>query len=297
MRYLVDEAALPSFANCEPLGDVLRTFANTVFDLRRSGETVGLTAGWASLPAAGTDLGGFLGAVGPADRDAARLATIALDQCSGWDKDPEIDLDPYVDLDGEPCESYAVAYAAALAENGCVAGCITVRNCHPVGVHRVARTGERPVDIAFVVDAQDGRIVHRLRYAVESVAERDFFVVAARAFPNLVFADNVSFRRFDGSYADLRDRVVKHLSALDDGFKRVYAAANGNLRFASTELGIAISIEGGTRASPKLMAQRDARYNGRTYRCEIHSKIEPHRNRIHFNPGDEHSDGRLVSRV
>ena len=32
------------------------------------------------------------------------------------------------------------------------------------------------------------------------------------------------------------------------------------------------------------MKQRDAVFEGKTYRCEWHSKIEPHRNRIHFFP-------------
>lgn len=294
MRYLIDEGALPTLTGCEPLAPVLQRLAHTILDLRRSGEIVGLTGGWASIPVMDTDLGGFLTDVSATERDAAQLTMLALDRCQVWDGDPGIEVDPYVAVDGDPWESFAVAHAADLITVGRVAGCVTVQNCHSAGVHEVTCADRPPAQVAFLVDASDTRIVHRQRFAVEDVAERDFFEVAADAFPNLVFSDVITFRRFDGRFETLRDAVVSHLAALNDGFHRVYTAKGGDLKAVSTELGVPMSIEGGTRSSPKLMKQRDAVFRGRAYRCEIHTKIEPHRNRIHFHPGDDYSGGRLV---
>lgn len=294
MRYLVDEGALPALPRCAPLAAVLHRLANVLADLRRSGEVVGLTGGWASVRVAGIDLGGFLTEVDATDRDAAQLTMLALDRCHVWDDDPDLDVDPYVTVDGSPWESFAVARAAGLAAVGLVAGCVTVQSCHAAGIHDVTSTGRPPEQVAFLLDADDAQTVHRHRFAVEDVAEQDFFAVAAAAFPNLAFADAITFRRFDGRFDTLRDVVVSHLAALNDRFHRVYAAANGDLRTVSTELGVPMSIEGGTRSSSRLMKQRDATFGGRLYRCEIHTKIQPHRNRIHFHPGDDHSGGRLV---
>lgn len=294
MRYLVDECALSTLARCALLGERLETFASTVLGLLRNGEGVGLTSGWAAITVADGDLGSFLSAVEPSERDAAHLTMRALDRCTAWDDRPHIDIDPMISVDGQPWESFAVAYATALASQGRVAGCITVQGCHSPGVHGVTGGEHQPADVVFVVGLQDCRIVHRLRFSIESVPEHEFFSVAEKAFPGLVFAENVTFRRFDGPYETLRAPVVDHLAALDDGFLQEYATANGDLRIVSSKLRISMSIEGNTRGSEKLMRLRDVSYRERSYRCEIHSKIQPHRNRIHFHPGDDHSGGRVV---
>ena len=82
----------------------------------------------------------------------------------------------------------------------------------------------------------------------------------------------------------LRDDVVHHLSALNDDFDTAFQGDTGRTGSNSARIGIDVSIEGKTRSSDRLMAQRDVEAFGRTVRCEWHSKIEPHRNRIHFCP-------------
>ena len=42
------------------------------------------------------------------------------------------------------------------------------------------------------------------------------------------------------------------------------------------------------------MAYRDVEFRGKTYRCEWHSKLEEHRNRIHFDVGDSTTGGRIL---
>lgn len=56
-----------------------------------------------------------------------------------------------------------------------------------------------------------------------------------------------------------------------------YHTEAGNVEKVGTRLGIPMSNEGNTRSSERLMRQRDVLVNGRTYCCEIHTKIEPHR--------------------
>ena len=115
-----------------------------------------------------------------------------------------------------------------------------------------------------------------------NVPESEFFERARLAFPRLVFAADISFRRFQGAYRTLRPKVVDHLGRINDRFPEVYAAQNGMPNAISSHLGIDVSIEGNTRSSERLMRLRDVEYRGQVYRCEWHSKLEPHRNRIHF---------------
>ena len=102
-------------------------------------------------------------------------------------------------------------------------------------------------------------------------------------FPRLVFAAGLSFRNFQGAYRTLRPQVVRHLGRINDEFPEVYAEERGMSNQISSRLGIEVSIEGNTRGSQSLMRQRDVEFCGQVYRCEWHSKIERHRNRIHFH--------------
>ncbi len=43
-----------------------------------------------------------------------------------------------------------------------------------------------------------------------------------------------------------------------------------------------------------MMRLRDVEFNGQVYHCEWHSKIEPHRNRIHFCVIDGIAEARVL---
>ena len=62
----------------------------------------------------------------------------------------------------------------------------------------------------------------------------------------------------------------------------------------SSRLGIQISIEGNTRGSGRLMRLRDVEFRGQVYRCEWHSKLEPNRNRIHFQVIDGIAETKIL---
>jgi hypothetical protein len=294
-RHLVDDGAFASLPGCTDLAGALRDFHEILTALEREGQPAGMTRGWAAVTVGSSDLGSFLMAVGPDSKDAAMLAMLALDHCVVWDDDPSLFVDPSVMIDGIPYESYAVARCVEQAgQHSRVVACITVGETVGAGLHRAGPVGGDATEVCFLVTAADRPLAARHRIRVEARGEAEFFALTKDAFPVLRFADGVTFKKFEGTFLALRDEVLRHLSALNDRFSATYGTEQGDLRRVSALLGIDMSIEGGTRSSEKLMSHRDAHLDGRVYRCEIHTKIEPHRNRIHFYPGDEHTGGHIV---
>ena len=295
IRYLVDDGAFAALPSCPDLATVLSDLHELLFALQRNGETAGMTTGWATVRVGDTDLGTFLNLVEPAAFDAAQLAMVGLDRCTPWDTDPELVVDPAVRVDESLYESYAVARCAdVLRHHRRVVACVTLGGGPPPGLRAVGRGDDTSCPVPFLVSPIDRRHAYRRRLEVEAQGETEFFALVQDAFPDLRFAEGVTFRRLDGSFVTLKDAVVAHLTAINDHFLPTYRAEAGDLRKVGTQLGIDMSIEGATRGSDRLMRMRDAVFDGRTYRCEIHSKIERHRNRIHFHPGDEHSGGCVV---
>ena len=172
---------------------------------------------------------------------------------------------------------------------------VTTPHRFAAGVHSIDKpTQYLPVDVYFAASTEDHPGFFRLLYEWEDVSESDFFERARLAFPRLVFAADISFRKFQGAYRTLRPQVVDHLGRINDRFPEVYAAENGMPNGVSSRLGIQISIEGNTRSSERLMRLRDVKFRGRVYRCEWHSKLEPHRNRIHFQVIDGIAETKIL---
>jgi hypothetical protein len=128
---------------------------------------------------------------------------------------------------------------------------------------------------------------------MHTIQEPEFPALAGRAFPDLDLYPGLIFRHFDGAYQDLMPDVVRHLSILNDHFMKAYRDCNGipdAVEAALAALGCAgVSPESpNTRRNESVMRLRDVTCQGRTIRCEWHTKIQLHRNRIHFAPGIDH---------
>jgi len=84
---------------------------------------------------------------------------------------------------------------------------------------------------------------------------------------------------------------VALIGVINDHFVAEYRRCNGipyDVQAALGKYHCDLSPESPkTRSSPKLMRQREVSFNGRTYRCEWHAKLEPNRNRIHFAMMDD----------
>ncbi|MFV8163733.1 hypothetical protein ACNQVK_16860 [Mycobacterium sp. 134] len=164
----------------------------------------------------------------------------------------------------------------------------TERGLTPVTNEEVDR------EVYCVMDTNDQIDFYRYSFEAANIQEQEFLSLAKLAFPNLCFAKSLSFRKFEGSYAGLRDAVVHHLSAINDRFTEAFRQPGSNSDTVSAIVGVDMSIEGSARSSRKAMAERDVYYEGIKYRCEWHSKIEPHRNRIHVHPGDSSTGEKVL---
>jgi len=218
------------------------------------------------------------------DPDVCRRTGLLLDRCPAWDDDAPAGCEP-LDLPETPIVAFSVGFAFEMALSSRAVGCLVVPSCPRRDFRRLSRESSA-ADVLFFAEALEARRVWRHAYAVEDVAEHEFFAVAAFAFPSLVFHPGLQFGKFDGSYAAVRDPVVRILSALDDHFPRVLAERQGlpsDIAAAMGQYGVDLSPESpNTRRSEALMRKREVAYSGITYRCEWHAKIERHRNRIHF---------------
>lgn len=223
------------------------------------------------------------------NRDTRNRFFGLISKCPDWDESIPAMLDVAM-ADGEPVMALSVAFALTLTLRAVGVACLVFGACPRRGFLVVSNETGR-TEIFFFANAQALMLFWRCLYELEDVPETNFFTLANRAFPSLLFNPDLSFRRFEGAYRDLRARVVSHLSVLNDHFLVAYRAANGIAHQVEATLGSAgcpgISPESSsTHKNERAMSQRDVDYQGKMIRCEWHAKIEPHRNRIHFAFGD-----------
>ncbi len=276
------------------LNDTLDELAVLTSNLRSQGAKLEIVSGWGNLPCRyGEDVATTLCTSTLADRDTRNLLLGLLGKCTYWDEDASVAVADYIAVNGQDYPWLGAAFAATLVREGQAVPLVTTSLAEFTGAVLAEFQGQE-LDLYFVACAEHLQQAARWRFSVENIQEGGFFEACKDAFPRLLLASGLSFSGFDGTYATLRDEVLRHLAALNDRFLEAYVAERGNSSAVSSRIGISVSIEGNTRNSERLMRQRDVTYDGRIHRCEWHSKIEPHRNRIHFCVGDESIDGRIL---
>lgn len=290
-RFVVDDASLviPAQLVGADLEAAFDRLSDQLQACRRDGDGVAIIGDYDVLDCrAGMKLHELLTS-GEISRDCRVRAYGLLDKCTRFDADASFAIDPAIEVDGVRMESFALALIADRRRQKVAIGALALVPRSGPGLVTIRdETDEGPAFI--IIDLQTRLAFYRSIFEVEDTPEAEFFVVARRAFPSLRFASTVSFRRFEGTYAELRESVVTHLAALNDRFRDALQSASGMPDGVSAATGIDMSIEGATRGSERLMRARDVDYKGHVYRCEWHSKLEPHRNRIHVHRGDEHTN-------
>jgi hypothetical protein len=230
------------------------------------------------------------------DRDVLQRTMALLERCPEWDEHAPAGCEP-LELPDAPIDAYSAGFAFAMALEEQSVACLVAPCCSRRGFQTLYRRSQH-ADVLFFAEAAEARRVWRHEFALEHIAELDFFTVAEFAFPSLVFHPDLRFGKFDGSYSDLRSPVVKILGALDDHFAHVLVQRNGlphDVAAGMGKYGVDLSPESpNTRASNALMRLRDVTYDGATYHCEWHAKIERHRNRIHFTLPSQGPGGRIL---
>jgi hypothetical protein len=230
-------------------------------------------------------------------RDTRILSYTLLDRCVEWNPDvPQLDTTVTIG-DGKPTMALSVGYALAMWLTGFGVACLVFPRVTQRGF--VAVGGSRGShEVFFFADPLELPAFWRLLFAFESVPEHKFFELAKVAFPELVFYPPLSFRQFEGAYLDVRDRVVTILGGLNDYFCSEYREQKGlpaNIQAAMGRHHVDLSPESPrTRGSTALMREREVVYNGQTFVCEWHAKLERHRNRIHFSEPSDSLDGKIL---
>jgi hypothetical protein len=231
------------------------------------------------------------------DPDVCRRTGVLLDRCPTWDDDEVPVGYDIVELPETPIPAFSAGYALTMVLGGRAVGCLVVPTCPRKGSLRLNnRLGG--TEVIFLTEASEIHRVWRHAFALENVSEREFFTVAAFAFPSLAFHPNLRFGKFAGNYTAVRQSVVRILCALNDHFPRVFSERRGiprDVDAAMGQYGVNVSPESpNTHASSAFMRERDVMYNGSTYCCEWHAKIEGHRNRIHFTLPTTGPGGRIL---
>ena len=284
--FVVDEGALSldSVPQTER-EDTLVALIDQLDALRVSRESIHLMENWGAIECVeGNDVAETMVNCQVLDRDHSLRLLGLLSRCVAWNRPTAVDVNSEIVVDGSLCKGEGIEWAREQAILSNWTAVVTTLHRFTAGVHSVNKPSQSlPVDVYFAVSTEDHPGFFRLLYEWEDVSESEFFQRTALAFPRLVFAADISFRKFQGAYHTLRLKVVDHLGRINDSFPEVYADENGMPNEISRRLGIEVSMEGNTRSSQRLMRLRDVEYGGEVYRCEWHSKLEPHRNRIHFH--------------
>ncbi|KUL62711.1 hypothetical protein [Streptomyces sp. NRRL S-1521] len=305
-RIVVDESSFDFRGLTEErLTDLLEDFGDALEDLSEQ-HAVAVSPLWMEVECAdGRELYDVLyeGEAPRAGRDARLRMIRLMDRCPSWDTDVA-GLPEQVEVAGSAQElAWSLCYAWWRARQGQHITCLVFpdgdrRGWLPVSAVDVA-TGEPVTEEVFhLAEASALSEFWRSLFTREEVPEPEFFGRAHTAFPRLAFADSLSFRKFDGTYAEMRDWVVQVLSVVHDHFADALARHKGQPHQVQAELGrfgLDLSPESpNTRSKPRAMKQREVDHEGETYRCEWHGKKERHRNRIHFSLPDTRLGGRIL---
>ncbi|MEU8737125.1 hypothetical protein ACFYPK_01015 [Streptomyces halstedii] len=228
--------------------------------------------------------------------DVRRRLAKLMDKCTSWDSSENVTAP--VKVDSVPMDTaWSVHYALHSAAAGKSVACLGLSSSGRRNWLRVA-CEEATAEVYFFATAQEMPEYWRELYLREDVPEHRFFELAGFAFPALVMSSGLTFRKFDGSYGEMRDWVVKALSAINDEFATAISANMGQpyaVQAFLGHLGLNLSPESPkTRANVKAMRLRDVEHGGKTYRCEWHAKKDPHRNRIHFSLPAPTLGGRIL---
>ncbi|WP_328440600.1 hypothetical protein OHA71_32950 [Streptomyces sp. NBC_00444] len=305
-RLVVDESSFDFRGLTEErLTDLLNDFSDALEELAEQ-HAVAASPWWIEVECAdGRELYDVLyeGEAPRVGRDARLRMVRLMDRCPSWDTDLP-GLPDQVEVGGVVQElAWSVGYAWWRTRQRHHVACLVFASGDRRGWQQVSAAdganGE-PVteEVFFLAEASPFSEFWRSLFARENVAEPDFFDRAREAFPELVFADSLSFRKFDGTYTEMRDWVVRVLAVVHDHFADALVTHSGQPSDVQAELGrfgLDLSPESpNTRSKPRIMKQRDVKYDGETYRCEWHGKKERHRNRIHFSLPDPRLDGRIL---
>jgi hypothetical protein len=210
-----------------------------------------------------------------------------MDKCRSWESSADVTSPLQIDAITVDM-AWSVNYALHCTVAGRSVACLELSVSERRGWLRTScREAAAEAEVYFFAEADELAGFWRDLYQREDIPEHRFFDLVGFAFPGLVMASGLAFRRFDGTYTEMRDWVVRALGVINDEFAAAMSESVGQpsaVQAALGHFGLNLSPESPkTRANPKAMKLRDVEHKRVLYRCEWHAKKEPHRNRIHFS--------------
>jgi hypothetical protein len=149
----------------------------------------------------------------------------------------------------------------------------------------------------MISSAEDAPAYFRWLILETTRAPEQMADLASDAFPALQFVPGAfnGVKSMSKPYRDLADDLVKHLGALSDHGRRIFASS---WQYASAEfgtLGVNLSDENGaTKSNAAAKRERTRVYSGSDLVFWWHSKLQPDRDRIHFYPDAVPRGGAIV---
>jgi hypothetical protein len=149
----------------------------------------------------------------------------------------------------------------------------------------------------FVGDFQSYRNYFRWLITDTTKNPDELAKFVASAFPSIDFIPESfnGIKDMSKPYRELIEPLAKHLSALSDHGKRIFSEPwiDAPAKFGS--LGVNITDENGnTKSNNEARKERTLNIKGEEVVFWWHSKLEPDRDRIHFNPNKIANGGRLL---
>lgn len=233
------------------------------------------------------------------DPDVMRRFFGLLDKSPEWDdRYPRCDE---AEVNGKARQSaWSVCFAVTAVISGHGVACLVFPRIAQRGFLEIS-SDIGQCQVFFFAFADEMLPFWRELYELENIPEQEFYRFADRAFPDLIFHPDLSFRRFEGSYFELRGLIIQHLGALNDHFLEEYTTLSAAGRVGDIEAYFSLRGVGGvSRESVKThknvgaMRAREVEFNGIAVICEWHTKLKPNIDRIHFAFGNEFGDKILI---
>lgn len=200
-----------------------------------------------------------------------------------------------VTLNGEMHVAAAVSYAAMQVRAGHATGVITPSFSGRKGRVEVECAQSR-IELHFISD-ESSRLFFVRGVLVRVTGEVAFAELAESAFPRLHFVENVfdGLRSLSKPLRDIAGDLVKHLSVLSDHGREIFdLELHKDIEAGFRGHGIDISPENKeTMKDTTCRRERTRDVDGVSLVFEWHTKIEPHKDRVHVHPGAKVTGGRV----
>lgn len=243
----------------------------------------------------GVSLAEYMYELGRLDRVLQGALQQAINRCRHWDGDLEEPLNEessQVEIGGMHYAAPSVAWAHQQQRDRHAVACLRIGP--QLDGPQTVRVNERTTTLYFLsrCDETQRCAFYRTIPSTEDLDEQGYLAVAHLLFPSLHFKPGIEqeFRRFAGGYRAVRDEVTHHLAAVNDHFRRLFEQHGGQVETVAKALqsisGVVMSGESpGTKANRDAWKQRKINIDKQEVICELHLKLSPTKNRIHFHPG------------